>query len=134
MNPVSRRGPDLYEQEAADDLIVYDSTTHEAHRLNAAAALVYHHSDGTATVGDLAETLHQELGVEASEDLVYLALDQLEDVGLMERQDQPVSLARRRLSRRQLMLLLGLGATATVIPVIETITAPPAAAFSSSIP
>lgn len=107
-----------------DETLVYDLTRHTAHCLNRTSAMVWERCDGQTTVGEMASRLYKNLNAPVSEDVVWLALEQLETVHLLEEQaSQPV--AGTRISRREMVRQLGLGA-AFVVPAILSIVAPEA--------
>jgi hypothetical protein len=105
-----------------DEVLVYDLARHEAHCLNHSAALVWRACDGKHAPGEIARKLTAELDAEFSEDLVLLALKQLEKNHLLE-QSEVLSAQVAVLSRRQMVRRLGLSA-AVAAPVIISIVAP----------
>ena len=118
----------LIVKELADETLVYDLENDRAHCLNQTAASVWKHCDGTTTVGEIAASLSGGATTEPNENVVWLALDQLEEFQLLSHSvAKPMRLAG--ISRRQLMRTLGVAAVA--LPVIVSIVAPtPAAAVS----
>jgi hypothetical protein len=114
------------------ETLVYDLGDHTAHCLNHTVAAVWERCDGQTTVADLASRLGQHLNAPVPEEVVWLALEQLERVHLLqERPSRPV--AGPRLSRRSMVRQLGLGA-AIAIPAIVSIVAPEAAQAASGLP
>jgi hypothetical protein len=107
-----------------DEVLVYDLDRHEAHCLNRSAALVWRSCDGRSAPADIARRLTVELDALFSEDLVLLALNQLEKQNLLE---QPATPAAQfvALSRRQMVRRLGLAA-AVAVPLVTSIVAPTA--------
>lgn len=134
MGPLARHDR-LLDQEIGDELIVYDRDTEKVHSLNSTSALVWRHCDGETSVADLAVLLHRELDLPADEDLVWLALRNLNRARLLvapfERPGTGI-----RPTRRQVIQKLGLaGGLALLLPVVTSITAPtPAMAQSEVIP
>ena len=122
----------LVVQTLADETLVYDLASHQAHCLNRTATAVWEHCDGRTTVADMAARLGQDLNAPAEEDVVRLALDQLESVHLLQAWT-PTRTEGRLVSRRQLVRQLGLGA-ALAIPAITSIIAPEAAQAASCQP
>ena len=109
---------------------MYDESSDRIHRLNASAALVWRHADGTRTTADLAALLAERLGLPADEALVQIAL---EDLGGADLLATPVTAehATAAISRRQ--ALERLAAVAALIPAVASIVAPtPLAAQSST--
>jgi coenzyme PQQ synthesis protein D (PqqD) len=107
-----------------DEVLVYDLDRHQAHCLNRSAALVWRGCDGKSSPAEIARSLTAELDTQFSEDLVLLALNQLEKLHLLE---QPAALPAQFavLSRRQMVRRLGF-ATAVAVPLVTSIVAPTA--------
>jgi hypothetical protein len=103
LSPEARRER-LLVREVEDELVVYDLESHRAHCLSRAAALIWRHCDGRATVVDLAALLHRELGVAHDETVVWMALRRLGKAHLLRDPvtvpAQAVSCSRRELMRR----------------------------------
>ena len=66
-----------------DEVLIYDLARHEAHCLNRSAALVWRSCDGKRTPAEIARHLTAELDAPFSEDLVLVALSQLEKFHLL---------------------------------------------------
>ncbi|MBP8274290.1 MAG: PqqD family protein, partial [Acidobacteria bacterium] len=117
MKPESRK-EQLIAQEVGQELVVYDQQTQTAHRLNRTAALVWRLSDGQRTTADLAKLLHDTTDAPEDEDLVRLALEELDKSGLLASHLPKLedAITRRR--------LFSLGAT--LIPVVASVAAPSA--------
>jgi len=111
------RRRNLVTQEVGDDLVVYDLTSHRAHRLNPTTALIWRHCDGRRTVAELAELVGR------GEALVGLALDQLEQAGLLDAR-LARSAEERALSRRQVLALGLAGVASVLLPGCESMTIP----------
>ena len=122
------RRADLVLQELADEVLVYDLKTHEAHCLNKTAAFVWQHCDGETSVSELAALMEKEWGQPVIEDVIRLALKQLSRAGLLQRQLDATDNASR-VSRRT--VLRRLGTAAAMIPVVMSIVAPTASAGAS---
>src|ERR1700686_151400 len=93
--------------ELPDEVLVYDLDRHKTHCLNQTAALVWQHCDGKSTPSQIARRLAQKLRARFNEDLVWLALRQLEKLHLLE-QSISLPLDFRGMSRRQMIRNLGL--------------------------
>jgi len=121
------RQEELLVQELHEEILIYDMERNEAHCLNRTAALVWRHCDGETTVAELAHLLEAELASPVGEDIVWLALEQLEQYHLLQ---EPVVQWEEtgRTTRRK---LLKLGVAATVLPLVTSITAPTAAMAQS---
>jgi hypothetical protein len=123
MNPKAR--VDVLSNEVAGELLVYVDDRKEAHCLNRTAALVWRHCDGTKGVPELVEILKAELGPEADDELVRVALDRLREAQLLESGD--------RYSRRELGRKMGTAAALTaLLPVVTSVVAPTAAMAGSN--
>ena len=126
--PTARKD-DLVIQEVTGETLVYDLKSHQAHCLNHTAALVWKNCDGKRTVAQLMQRLERELKSPVSEEVVWLALDQLEKSNLLE-EGTLVPLGLAPMSRRALIRSLGV-ATALAVPLVTSIVSPTAAqAFS----
>lgn len=110
--------------DLTDEVLIYDLDRHEAHCLNRSAALVWRSCDGARPPAEIARRLTAELDAPFSEDLVLLALSQLEKFHLLE-QAETAPAHFPGLSRRQMVRRLGFAA-AVAVPVITSIVAPTA--------
>jgi hypothetical protein len=115
-----------------DEVLVYDLNADKAHCLNRAAAFVWNNCDGRKTVSEIARLLREELQTPLDENVVWLALDQLEKFKLsQERATKPANV--NGMSRRQMVRSLGLAA-AVALPLITSIVAPTPAQAASLLP
>ena len=123
----------LIVKELDDEVLVYDLETDKAHCLNQTAARVWKHCDGKRTVAQLRRLMEKEAGSFVPEEMIWLALDQLEQFKLLKTHvSRPTHLAG--MSRRRLIRAVGIAA-AVSIPVITSIIAPtPAQAASCTAP
>ena len=129
MNPHARR-ESLLVEELSDETLVYDLERHKAHCLNQTAAFVWRRCDGRTSVSELASLLEDELGMPGSEEVVWLALDRLERVHLLQRRGEHGT-ETPRYSRRQLVRRLG--QIGIALPMIVSIVSPLAAAAVSCV-
>ena len=127
-----RRAQRLVIDELADEVLVYDLERHRAHCLNQTAALVWRECDGKSTATEIAQRLERKLDAPCGEDLVWLALRQLDQIHLLEKS---ITLPPKFLgmSRRQMIRNLGLAA-AVAVPLVTSIVAPTAAEASTCLP
>ena len=125
--PTARKNG-LVVQEMPDEVLVYDLDSNKAHCLNQTAASVWKSCDGKTSVADIAEALAMTAGTEISEDLVWLAIDQLSENNLLEQQVRADFAGR---SRREVIKKFGL-ASVIAIPVIASLVAPQSALAASS--
>jgi Coenzyme PQQ synthesis protein D (PqqD) len=126
LSPVARRH-NLVIKELTDETLIYDLDSDQAHCLNQTAALVWKNCDGVRTPTEIAQLVEETLRAPINEDVVWLALDQLEQFRLLQ---GPVTKPVPLLSRRRLMRNLGLAA-AVSIPAITSIVAPTPAQAAS---
>jgi hypothetical protein len=122
--PVARKD-DIVVQELPGETLVYDLRQHKAHCLNQTAALVWSHCDGETDVVSIAALLSKELHRAIDEDVVWLALKQLQKSGLLEREIVAPG-AKPNVSRREVVRRLG-AATALALPLVTSVVAPTAA-------
>ncbi|HKB65818.1 MAG TPA: PqqD family protein [Pyrinomonadaceae bacterium] len=116
------RADGLVIHELPDEVLVYDKIRDQAHCLNQSAALVWRACDGQCAPSDIARKLNTQLAVAVPEDLVLLALVQLEEIHLLEQQESTAP-SFAGMSRRQMARSLGLAA-AVALPVITSILVP----------
>jgi len=130
VSPVART-ESLIVKEVDGETLVYDLKTDKAHCLNETAGRVWKNCDGRKSVSEISEILSAESNTSVKEEVVWLALDQLEKFKLLEEAPaRPGFLAG--LTRRQMVARLGIAAIA--IPSIVSIVSPTAFAGASCIP
>jgi hypothetical protein len=129
-NPKTR-STQIFVQELPDELVVYDVERNEVHCLNGSAARVWALCDGQHTVAEIVQLLGSDLEPQAAETLVWLALDQFAEKHLLEEaKANPPALHRPAdMTRRHMMLQAGL--IIGLLPVVDSIIAPPAALAQS---
>ena len=121
-NPVARK-TGLVIQEVPEEVLVYDLDTNKAHCLNKTAALVWKSCDGTRSVPEIAAYVGSLAGESVTDDFVWLAVDQLNENDLLEKEIQA---DLKGLSRRDLIKRIGL-TSMVALPVIASLVAPPTA-------
>ena len=129
VKPLARSG--VIARPVGDEVVVYDPATHTAHCLNRTAAIVFGAADGHTSLASLAARLTEEGAVDSPEDVVWAALESLEQANLLEGRlpSRPTSLSRRRAMQR-----VGLG-VAALAPVVMSLVVPtPAEAANTCIP
>lgn len=130
ISPIARK-KSLIIKELPNETLVYDLETDKAHCLNETAARVWKNCDGRQTVAQLRELTEKETNSPVPEEMVWLALDQLEQFKLLETAvSQPPQISG--MSRRQMIRLVG--AAAIAVPVITSIVAPRPAQAQSLLP
>lgn len=124
------RHEQLIVKELPDELLIYDLKHDQAHCLNETAALVWKNCDGRKTVAELREQMEDNAGSPVPEEMVWLALDQLETFKLLDKAAlKPAQFAG--MNRRDLVRRVGMAAIA--LPVILSIVAPTAQAQASGL-
>lgn len=121
--PAARRDG-LVIQEVEGETLVYDLKSHKAHCLNPTSALVWKYCDGKRTAGEAARKVEEELGERIPQEVVWLAVEQLEKSGLLQEAVRGRE-GGGRISRREMARRLGV-ATAIALPLIASINAPAA--------
>lgn len=125
------RQASLIIKEVDGETLIYDIEADKAHCLNSTAAQVWKSCDGKTSVQEIASQLSVPDDNPVNENLVWLALDQLEKFKLLDESPaKPAMLAG--LTRRQMVARLGIAAAA--LPAIVSIVTPHAYAQASLIP
>lgn len=127
LNPVARK-KGLVIQEVPEEVLVYDLETNKAHCLNKTAALVWQSCDGRRSVSEIADHVGTLAGQNVSDDLVWLAIDQLNTNDLLE---NGVDVDYKGLTRRDVIKRIGI-TSMVALPVIASLVAPPTAMASTS--
>ena len=123
------RSTQLFVQELPNELVVYDVERNEVHCLNGTAARVWQLCDGNSTVAEIARLLGTDLDPHAAETLVWVALDQFAEKHLLEEDRPPAPYRPADMTRRQMVLRVGL--VVGLLPMVDSIIAPPAALAAS---
>lgn len=122
------RTKQIVTKEIDGELLIYDSSTDDAHCLNSSAAAIWKLCDGTTSIPEMAQSVSKALGVPVDEIVIHSALRQLSARALLakgeEVRSQRVDLSRRYLARR-------LGIAFALLPLITSISAPTALAAVS---
>lgn len=111
-------------EAAGDGLGVFDREQKQSYVLNATSALVYQHCDGQTTPRQLAELLRQKLNVPLSqaEQLVRLALDELQTAGLLQSGAAPMPPPAATYTRREAFTsFAALGISVALLPMIARV-------------
>jgi hypothetical protein len=131
IHPLART-TDVSTESVEDELRVYDEQLEVGYVLNETAAVVWRNCNGKRTLKDLVSIVSEELGTEADEDMILMALDKLAQHGLLLSGYEPRSPQAERLSRRRFFGRAGIvGAAAMAAPVVYA-AASPAVAFGYS--
>jgi len=125
--PIARKSG-LVVQEVPDEVLVYDLESNKAHCLNQSAAMIWKSCDGNTSVSEIAKLVESQAGGKVTEDFVWLAIDQLSENNLLEKE---ISSAFEGTSRREVIKKIGL-ASMIAIPVIASLVAPRSAMAAAS--
>lgn len=118
-NPMARQNG-LVIQEMPDEVLVYDLDSNKAHCLNQSAAFIWKSCDGAKSVPDIVREFESNGRGKVTEDFVWLAIDQLNENGLLAGDIAPRFAGQ---SRRQVLKTIGL-ASLVALPVIASLVAP----------
>jgi hypothetical protein len=116
-------------KDLLDEVLIYDLDRNKAHCLNQSAAIVWRNCDGKSSISQIRKVLQKELSTPVSEEVVWLAIDQLNQFHLLE---QGITRPQNGVSRRSVLKNIGIAALA--IPAIVSISAPTAQAQASCLP
>jgi len=115
-------------QEMPGEVLVYDLDSNKAHCLNDTAATVWRSCDGTQSIADIVKNFEKTSGGKVNEDLVWLAIDQLNETGLLEAGTASRFAGQ---SRRDVLKKIGL-ASVVALPIIASLVAPSSALAAQS--
>lgn len=128
--PISRKSSTVV-QDLENEVLIYDLTINKAFCLNETSGLVYALCDGTRTVAEISDEMSRQLKDLVTEDLVYLALDELKKNNLLENSDELTD-QFAGMSRREVVKKVGL-ATMVALPIISSVVAPSAVMAQSGV-
>ena len=114
--PISRSG-NIVVQEYDCEILIYDLLIHNAYSLNETTSRIWKFLDGKTSV----ETIVQKSGL--PKEIVFLALEQLQKKDLLQEKVE-IELPADSISRRK--LLVKIGATSVILPIIASVVAPQA--------
>jgi hypothetical protein len=118
-------------QELPDELLLYNLSTNKVFALNRTSGFVWQNCDGEKTVREIAEALEVKLNENVPEELVWLTLERLQNSHLIEINEDTV-VREIKVKRREILKKAGL-ATMAALPLVSSLTAPPAASAQSGI-
>ncbi|QQS32486.1 MAG: PqqD family protein [Acidobacteriota bacterium] len=118
-------------QEINDETLIYDIGSHRAYCLNTVSSIVWRNCNGQNDTEAIARILTERLRSEVPDEMVWLALDQLEKAELVDSAGQ-IPAALTSVSRREAIRRVGL-ASAVALPMVASLVAPPAASAQSCI-
>jgi hypothetical protein len=114
----------LVVRELPDEVLVYDLERNRAHCLNSTAAAVWRRCDGETTAREISDRLADEISQLVDEDVVWLAL---EDLGKLDLLESPV-VRETGLSRAQALRRVGVVTAAIAVPAVFSLEVPSASA------
>lgn len=117
--PVARK-QGLVVQEMPEEVLIYDLDTNKAHCLNNTAAFVWKSCDGNNSISDIAKMFETEVGKNVPEDLIWLALEQLNDKNLLHGESAVLSKGN---TRREVIKKIGL-TSMIALPIVASLAAP----------
>jgi len=120
--PIARKDG-LVIQEMPDEVLVFDMETNKAHCLNETAAFVWKACDGVNSVTEITKSFGNQSGKPVDENLVWLAIDQLNENNLLA---EAVQTNYNGQSRREVIKKIGLAAV-IALPIVSSLVAPTAA-------
>lgn len=126
--PLARKEKLVIEQ-MADEILVYDLETHKAHCLNLTSSVVWQHCNGKNSISQIAKLASKDLQSAVGEEVVVLALNQLEKNNLLAKKEN-IKFSLPNVSRRDLMKRIGI-ASAIALPLVSSMVAPTAMASVS---
>lgn len=107
-------------QEMDGEMLVYDLDADKAHCLNETSYIVWNSCDGNTSISDISAILSKATGKGVSDDIVWLAIDQLGENGLLADKIETKFAGE---SRRTVLKKIGFAA-AVGLPVIASLVAP----------
>jgi hypothetical protein len=120
----------LLVSKIADETVVYDTERDTTSCLNDLAVAVWEACDGESDAGSIVAVLKSAGFQDATDQIVLLAVDRLQQSGLLEESVDLDANNGKQLSRREMLQLLGARAAA-LLPVVTTVVVPPPIAAAS---
>ena len=125
--PVARK-QGLVVQEMPEEVLIYDLDTNKAHCLNKTAAFVWKSCDGNKSIAEITKSFANDFGSPVEEDLVWLAIEQLNDKNLLS---ESLQTNLKGQTRREVIKKIGF-ASVVALPIVASLTAPSSALASAS--
>ena len=122
------RTSDIVVLDLEEETLVYDLVSSTGHCLNETAGFVWRQCDGQRTVPEILKLVEAQYGGSASEDFVWLALDQLSENKLLVETDIRSATTS---SRREMLKRVGI-ATVVAVPIVASLVTPSSALAASS--
>ena len=116
--------------KVGDETVVYDTEKNIASCLNELTTAVWVACDGNTDISSILDTVINAKYKDTTEQIVLMAIEELNQAGLLEAALESNEKNKGNLGRREMLRLLGTRA-AKALPLVSTITVQPAlAAFS----
>lgn len=114
------RSVGLVIQEMPDEVLVYDLETNKAHCLNETAAFIWSACNGKNSISDITRLFVNQSNKSVDESLVWLAIDQLSEINLLEFELRANFQGQ---TRREVIKKIGL-ASVIALPIVASLVAP----------
>lgn len=118
--PISRQN-NLVTQDLEIELLIYDLSNNKAFCLNETSAMIWQLCDGAKSIAEIAELMSNNLKIPVSEDLVRLAIGDLQKENLVEIESNQRFFEGK--SRRDVIKKIGFVSMIT-LPVVSSLVAP----------
>lgn len=119
-------------QDYADETLIYNLKTNKMFHLNETSSLIWQFCDGRSSIDQISRKVSQKLNSYTSHEIVWLALQQLHQNGLLAH-NFGLEANLKRVSRRDMIIKAGL-ATMVAFPLITSVIAPSAVSAASGSP
>lgn len=116
------RNDNIVVQNFEKEVLVYDLITNKAYCLNETCSLVWQFCDGENSVLEISRLMSKKLKTVVSEDLVWLALNELKKDGLLKNEEE-LNHYLAGVSRREMVRKAGL-ASMVALPIVSSLIAP----------
>lgn len=126
--PLGRK-ENIVVQELDGEVLIYNLNDNKAFCLNETSALVWQMCDGNKSVSEISQAVGSKLNAPVSEDLVWLAIDQLKNEKLLANNEEIVP-DFNGVSRREVIKKIGL-TSMVALPFVSSLVAPKAAQAQS---
>ena len=128
IKPLARK-KNVVIQEINGEILIYDLNKNNAFCLNATSASVWQLSNGKKTVSEISDEMSRKMKTPVSEEVVWLALNQLENDGLLENGESTRAYFYG-MSRREVIKKVGF-TSLVALPIVTSIVAPTASMAQS---
>ncbi len=123
------RSKNVIIQEMKDEVLIYDIDTNKVVCLNQTAKLIWKKCDGNRSISSIAKEVGKELGKTIDNELVWLAINQL-NAGDLLSNGEGVENRFEGLSRREVIKKIGITSMVS-LPIVSSVVAPNAVAAQS---